>query len=85
MIQLFNLIGPISNLRICRKFEILFVVCDDVSIFSFGFQVITRESAHVAGVGEIYDRVHVELIGKMKEMRMVHFVFLKTRWEDREV
>ncbi len=34
------------------------------------FQVITRESAHVAGVGEIYDRIHVELIGKMKEMRM---------------
>lgn len=32
--------------------------------------VISREGAHVAGVGEIYDRVHVELIGKMKEMRM---------------
>jgi hypothetical protein len=33
--------------------------------------VIKREGAHIAGVGEIYDRIHVELIGKMKEMRMV--------------
>ena len=41
-------------------------------LIEFYFQVITRESAHVAGVGEIYDRVHVELIGKMKEMRMVN-------------
>jgi len=34
-------------------------------------QVITRENAHVAGVGEIFDRVLVELVGKMKEMKMV--------------
>ena len=33
--------------------------------------VIKREGAHIAGVGEIYDRIHIELIGKMKEMRMV--------------
>ena len=34
-------------------------------------QVITRENAHMQGVGEIYDRVLVELVGKMKELRMV--------------
>ncbi len=34
-------------------------------------QVITRESAHLAGVGEIFDRVLVELVGKMKELKMV--------------
>ena len=33
--------------------------------------VIKREGAHIAGVGEIFDRIHVELIEKMKEMRMV--------------
>lgn len=33
--------------------------------------VIRREEAHIAGVGEIFDRIHIELIGKMKEMRMV--------------
>ena len=33
-------------------------------------QVITRENAHLAGVGEIFDRVLVELVGKMKEMKM---------------
>ena len=34
-------------------------------------QVITRENAHIAGVGDIFDRVLVELVGKMKEMKMV--------------
>jgi len=33
-------------------------------------QVITRSNAHLAGVGEIFDRVLIELVGKMKEMRM---------------
>lgn len=33
-------------------------------------QVITRENAHIQGVGEIYDRVLVELVGKMKELKM---------------
>ena len=36
--------------------------------------VIKREGAHIAGVGEIYDRIHIELIGKMKEMRMVSLI-----------
>ena len=38
--------------------------------------VIKREGAHIAGVGEIYDRIHVELIGKMKEMRMVNSYYI---------
>jgi hypothetical protein len=47
-------------------------------------QVITRENAHVAGVGEIFDRVLVELVGKMKEMKMVrlnkHFTIVQKKW-----
>ncbi len=33
--------------------------------------VITSEGAHMAGVGEIFDRINVELIGKMRELGMV--------------
>eukprot|EP00095_Tigriopus_kingsejongensis_P007205 maker-scaffold192_size271026-snap-gene-1.22 protein:Tk07205 transcript:maker-scaffold192_size271026-snap-gene-1.22-mRNA-1 annotation:"retinoid x receptor" len=33
-------------------------------------QFIKRENAHLAGVGDIFDRVLVELVGKMKEMKM---------------
>ncbi len=33
--------------------------------------VITRDNAHLCGVGDIFDRVQVELVGKMKEMKMV--------------
>lgn len=43
---------------------------DDGILWADG-QVITRENAHLAGVGEIFDRVLVELVGKMKEMKMV--------------
>ena len=38
-------------------------------------KVITMEDAHRAGLGEIFDRVVVELVGKMEEMKMVSFVF----------
>ena len=34
-------------------------------------KVITMEDAHRAGLGEIFDRVVVELVGKMDEMKMV--------------
>ena len=34
-------------------------------------KVITMEDAHRAGLGEIFDRVVVELVGKMEEMKMV--------------
>lgn len=33
-------------------------------------KVITMEDAHRAGLGEIFDRVVVELVGKMEEMKM---------------
>ncbi len=33
-------------------------------------EVITRENAHLMGVGDIFDRVIVELVGKMREMKM---------------
>lgn len=33
-------------------------------------QLISRENAHLSGVGEIFDRVLVELVGKMREMKM---------------
>lgn len=33
-------------------------------------KVVSREDAHRAGLGEIFDRVLVELVGKMKEMKM---------------
>ena len=36
-------------------------------------KVITMEDAHRAGLGEIFDRVVVELVGKMEEMKMVSF------------
>ena len=36
-------------------------------------KVITMEDAHRAGLGEIFDRVVVELVGKMKEMKTVSF------------
>jgi len=32
--------------------------------------IATRETAHEAGVGHVYDRVLVELVGKMTEMKM---------------
>lgn len=34
-------------------------------------QFIKRENAHLAGVGDIFDRVLVELVQKMREMKMV--------------
>ena len=37
-------------------------------------KVITMEDAHRAGLGEIFDRVVVELVGKMEEMKMVSFL-----------
>ena len=37
-------------------------------------KVITMEDAHRAGLGEIFDRVVVELVGKMDEMKMVSFL-----------
>ena len=36
-------------------------------------KVITMEDAHRAGLGEIFDRVVVELVGKMEEMKMVSY------------
>ena len=40
-------------------------------ILTFSFSISSRSNAHLAGVGEIFDRVLIELVGKMKEMRMV--------------
>ena len=40
-------------------------------------KVITMEDAHRAGLGEIFDRVVVELIGKMDEMKMVSYFVKK--------
>ena len=40
-------------------------------------KVITMEDAHRAGLGEIFDRVVVELVGKMDEMKMVSFSIAK--------
>ena len=34
-------------------------------------KIITMEDAHRAGLGDIFDRVLVELVGKMEEMKMV--------------
>ena len=42
-------------------------------------KVITMEDAHRAGLGEIFDRVVVELVGKMEEMKMVSF-YLKSNY-----
>ena len=36
--------------------------------------MISREHAHIQGVGDIYERIHVELIGKMRELNMVCFI-----------
>ena len=36
-------------------------------------KVITMEDAQRASLGEIFDRVVVELVGKMEEMKMVSF------------
>ena len=33
--------------------------------------LVTRENAHVSGLGAIFDRVLVELVSKMKEMQIV--------------
>ena len=41
-------------------------------------QLISRENAHLSGVGEIFDRVLVELVGKMREMKMVSTTFLSS-------
>ena len=37
-------------------------------------KIITMEDAHRAGLGDIFDRVLVELVGKMEEMKMVLFL-----------
>ena len=37
-------------------------------------KIITMEDAHRAGLGDIFDRVLVELVGKMEEMKMVNLV-----------
>ena len=34
-------------------------------------KVITMEDAHRAGLGDIFERVLIELVGKMEEMKMV--------------
>ena len=39
-------------------------------------KLITQEDAHRAGLGEIFERVRVELVSKMKEMKMVSLIFL---------
>ena len=44
-------------------------------ILTFSFSISSRSNAHLAGVGEIFDRVLIELVGKMKEMRMVRPLF----------
>ena len=46
-------------------------------------KVITMEDAHRAGLGEIFDRVLVELVGKMEEMKMVslYILYLVKIWE----
>lgn len=38
-------------------------------------KLITLEDAHRAGLGEIFERVRVELVTKMKEMKMVSLIF----------
>ena len=38
-------------------------------------KVITIEDAHRAGLGEIFDRVRMELGDKMKDMKMVSLVY----------
>lgn len=36
-------------------------------------KIITMEDAHRAGLGDVFDRVLVELVGRMEEMKMVRF------------
>lgn len=36
--------------------------------------VISRDHAHMQGVGDIYDRIDVELIGKMRELNIVRLL-----------
>ena len=36
-------------------------------------KVITMEDAHRAGLGDIFERVLIELVGKMEEMKMVRY------------
>ena len=38
-------------------------------------KVITMEDAHRAGLGDIFERVLIELVGKMEEMKMVRTLF----------
>ena len=38
-------------------------------------KVITMEDAHRAGLGDIFERVLIELVGKMEEMKMVRTFF----------
>ena len=44
-------------------------------------KVITMEDAHRAGLGEIFDRVVVELVGKMDEMKMVSCIMKVSRYK----
>ena len=39
-------------------------------------KVITMEDAHRAGLGDIFERVLIELVGKMEEMKMVRTFLL---------
>ena len=49
-------------------------------------KVITMEDAHRAGLGDIFERVLIELVGKMEEMKMVRriltFFFLTHQIDD---
>ena len=42
-------------------------------------KVITMEDAHRAGLGDIFERVLIELVGKMEEMKMVRTFFFSFR------
>ena len=43
-------------------------------------KVITNEDAHTAGLGEIFERVVSELVGKMDEMIMVSCIMKVSRF-----
>ena len=45
-------------------------------------KVITMEDAHRAGLGDIFERVLIELVGKMEEMKMVRTFFFFTHQID---
>ena len=46
-------------------------------------KIISMEDAHRAGLGDIFDRLLVELVGKMEEMKMVGSLYLYFQFEFR--